>query len=76
MKKNLYLILQVVLGVGTYYVLSYYIKNMFLLLGVFVVIGMTFIIKRALFIRNQAEVLEALVDPEKHFEAPNGPLNI
>lgn len=69
MKKNLNLILQVVLGVGTYYILSYYIKNMFLLLGAFVVIGMAFIIIRALFIRNQAEVLEALVNPEKHFEA-------
>lgn len=56
------------LGIGAYYLLSSYIDNMFLLLGVFVVIGMGLIIIKSLYIRNQAEVLEILVNPQKHFE--------
>jgi len=67
-KKNFSLIIQVVLGIGAYYILSYYIDNIFLLLGVFVVIGMALIIIKSLYIRNPAEVLEILVNPQKHFE--------
>jgi tetratricopeptide (TPR) repeat protein len=55
--------------IAVYYILSTYIKNLYVLLGIFVASGLVIIFFRALFIRNEADLLEVLVDPEKHFES-------
>ena len=67
-RKNLIWIIQVLVVVGLYYILSSYIENMFLLLGVFIAAGVVIILIRAIFIHNDADLLEVLVSPEKHFE--------
>ena len=41
---------------------------MYLLLGIFVVSGVVIIAIRSIFIHNHADLLEVLVNPDKHFE--------
>lgn len=67
-KRNLYLMFQIVLGFVLYYVLASFIDNMYILLLVIIVIGVVVIMIRSLFIRNDAEILEVLVKPDKYFE--------
>lgn len=67
-RKNLMWGVQILVVFALYYILSTYVENMYLLLGLFVVAGIMIIIARALFIRNDADLLEVLVSPEKHFE--------
>lgn len=67
-RKNIIWIIQVLVVVGLYYILSTYIENMFLLLGIFIATGVVIIMIRAIFIHNDADLLEVLVNPDKHFE--------
>lgn len=63
--------LQILLGFVLYYLLASYIENTYVLLGVIIVIGVVVIFVRSLFIRNDADILEALVKPDAYFEFIN-----
>lgn len=67
-RKNVIWIIQVLVVVGLYYILSTYITNLYLLLGIFVVAGIVIILIRSIFIHNDSDILEVLVHPDKHFD--------
>lgn len=69
MRSNLRWIVELIIVFGLYYLLSSFIENTYVLLGVFVVSGIIIISIRSIFIRNQADILEVLVNPDRHFES-------
>lgn len=68
-KRSLYIIIEVIIGIIIYYILSSYIKDRALLIGAILLIGIVFIAIRAMFIANDADVLEVLINPEQFFES-------
>ena len=68
MRKNLYLMFQIILGFVIYSLLASVIDNMFVLLAIIITLGVIIIVARTLYIRNEADVLEVLVNPPKHFD--------
>ncbi len=68
MKKNLFLMLQIVLGFGLYYLLASIIDNTFILLAAIIIVGVVIILIRSMYIRNESDVLEILINPTEHFK--------
>lgn len=66
-KANFIWLFQVAIVIVLYYVLAPYIESTFLLVGLVVATGIIVIAIRALLVRNEGDVLEVLVDPDKHF---------
>ena len=68
-RKSFYILIEIMIGVTIYYILSSYIQNRALLILLILVVGVVFVIIRYFFGLNEADVLEMTVDPEKFFES-------
>jgi hypothetical protein len=61
--------IQLLIIFGIYYVLQQYIDSQFIIIVIAVVVGILGIVARAVIVHNQADILEVLVDVDKHMKS-------